>query len=209
MENLKYYNLLSKTPQEARKDIQAGRLKGMTDINPMWRIKMLTETFGMCGIGWKYVITSKRLESGCKGQISAFVDIDLFVCVDGKWSDAIQGTGGSSFVTDEKNGLYQSDECFKMALTDAISISCKALGMSADIYYHKDYSKYNQPKEQPTTSSNNYTATDITNAEIMLKTAITIEDLQAKYLSLSVEMRKLTSKFVTDLKVKLTPKTTA
>lgn len=145
MENLKYYNLLSITPKEARKDIQAGRLKGMTDINPMWRIKKLTETFGMCGIGWKYVITSKRLETGCKGQISAFVDIDLFVKVEDKWSDAIQGTGGASFVTEEKNGLYQSDECFKMALTDAIGIACKALGMSADIYFNKDYSKYSQP----------------------------------------------------------------
>jgi len=92
-----YYSLFSKTPPEARKEIQAGRLKGMTDINPMWRIKRLTEVWGMCGIGWKYVITNKQLEEGCKGQISAFVDIDLFVKVDGAWSDAIQGTGGGIF----------------------------------------------------------------------------------------------------------------
>lgn len=146
--NLEIYEKLCITPKEARKEIQAGRLKGMTDINPMWRIKSLTETFGVCGFGWKYVITSKRLETGCKGQISAFVDIDLFVKIDDKWSEAIQGTGGASFVTDEKNGLYQSDECFKMALTDAIGIACKALGMSADIYFNKDYSKYSQPKEE-------------------------------------------------------------
>lgn len=142
MTNIEIYEQLSKTPPEARKEIQAGRLKGMTDINPMWRIKRLTEIFGVCGIGWKYVITSKKLELGCKGQISAFVDIDLFIKVDGQWSDAIQGTGGSLFVTEEKNGLYQSDECFKMALTDAISVSCKALGMSADIYFAKDKTKY-------------------------------------------------------------------
>ena len=149
MENLKYYNLFSTTPHEARKDIQAGRLKGMTDINPMWRIKKLTEVFGMCGIGWKYIVTSKRLENGCKGQISAFVDIDLFINVDGKWSDAIPGTGGASFVTDEKNGLYQSDECFKMAFTDALGISCKALGMSSDIYFSKDRTKYSNVEEAP------------------------------------------------------------
>ena len=153
IDNMRIYNLLSTTPQEARKEIAAGRLKGMTDINPMWRIKKLTETFGICGIGWKYVITSKRLENGCKGQISAFVDIDLFVKVDGVWSDAIQGTGGSSFVADEKSGLYQSDECFKMALTDAISVSCKALGMSSDIYFGKDRTKYDNepiPTQLPT-----------------------------------------------------------
>jgi len=68
-----------------------------------------------------------------------------------------------------------------------------------------------QPKkevtEQVTTASNNYTANEITNAETMLKTATTIEDLQTKYLSLTVEMRKYTLKVKDELKVKLTPKT--
>lgn len=142
MTNLSIYDKLKTTPQEAIKTIGAGRLSGMSDINPMWRIKMLTESFGPCGFGWKYVITSKRLETGCKDQISAFIDIDLFVKVNDVWSDAIPGMGGSSFVTLEKNGLYQSDECFKMALTDAIGVACKALGMSADIYFSKDKTKY-------------------------------------------------------------------
>ncbi len=88
MENLKIYSQVSQTPTEARKDIQAGRLKGMTDINPMWRIKKLTEVFGVCGFGWKYIITSKRLESGADGQISGFVDIDLFVKIEDKISSA-------------------------------------------------------------------------------------------------------------------------
>ena len=79
MENLSIYNKLSVTPPEARKEIVAGRLKGFTDINPMWRIKCLTENFGVCGFGRKYVITDKRLDQGCKGQVSAFVDINLFV----------------------------------------------------------------------------------------------------------------------------------
>lgn len=159
MNNLSIYQKLSVTPQEARKEIGAGRLKGMTDINPMWRIKMLTEIFGICGIGWKYVITSKRLERGCNDQISAFVDVDLFIKLDGQWSDAIQGTGGASFVANEKNGLHQNDECFKMALTDALGIACKALGMSADIYFAKDRSKYdvpNEPKEQVKPNDNKF-----------------------------------------------------
>ena len=54
MDNLKYYNMGREVPQEAKKNIGGGRLKGMTDINPMWRIKKLTEMFGVCGIGWKY-----------------------------------------------------------------------------------------------------------------------------------------------------------
>ena len=145
MENLAIYNAVRSVPDSAKRQIGAGRLKGKTDINPMWRLKTLTEQFGPCGIGWKYVITDKRLEQGANGEMSAFLDIDLFVKVDGAWSEAIPGTGGSAFVAREKGGLYTSDECFKMALTDAISVACKALGFGADVYWEADRSKYDKP----------------------------------------------------------------
>lgn len=148
MENLGIYESVRQVPQSAQREIQAGRLKGKTDINPMWRIKVLTEQFGPCGIGWKYTITDKRLENGANNEVSAFVDIDLFIKVDGEWSDAIPGTGGSAFVASERNGLYTSDECFKMALTDAISVACKALGFGADVYWAKDATKYTQRPER-------------------------------------------------------------
>lgn len=140
--NLKIYNSVRTVPENAKKQIKGGRLSGMTDINPMWRIKTLTEQFGVCGIGWKYAITDKRLEHGANGEIAAFVDIDLYIKVDGEWSEPIPGTGGSSFVAKERNGLYTSDECFKMALTDALSVACKALGFAADVYFEKDRTKY-------------------------------------------------------------------
>ena len=139
------YNAMRKPPAEIIKPIEAGNLKGKSDINPQWRVEIMTEQFGLCGIGWKYVITDKRLEQGANGEMSAFLDIDLFVKVDGAWSEAIPGTGGSAFVAREKGGLYTSDECFKMALTDAISVACKALGFGADVYWEADRSKYDKP----------------------------------------------------------------
>lgn len=148
MDNLTIYNEVRSVPDSAKRRIEAGRLKGKTDINPMWRIKALTEKFGPCGFGWKYVITDKRLEQGANGEVAAFLDIDLFVKADGVWSDAIPGTGGSAFVAKEKNGLYTSDECFKMALTDAISVACKALGFGADVYWDADKSKYDKPESK-------------------------------------------------------------
>ena len=152
MENLKIYNAVRVVPAEALKPIGGGRLKGMTDINPMWRIKTLTEQFGVCGVGWKYEIVEKRLDKGAGDEIAAFVDINLYIKTNGEWSDAIPGTGGSMFVSKEKNGLYTSDECFKMALTDAISVSCKALGFGADVYWGKDNTKYSQHKDKPPTT---------------------------------------------------------
>jgi uncharacterized protein (DUF3820 family) len=149
MENMELFRLFEKTADEAKKPIEAGRLKGFTDINPMWRFKRLTEVFGPVGIGWKYVITDKQIIPGADGVVSAFVDILLFYKYGGEWSEGIPGTGGSSFVAKESKGLYTSDECFKMALSDAIGTACKALGMSADIYFSKDRSKYTAVQEAP------------------------------------------------------------
>ena len=148
MSNLDLWEKVRNVPETAIKQINGGRLKGMSDINPAWRLKTLTEQFGPCGIGWKYVITEKRLETGANEEISAFVDIDLFIKHDGEWSEAIPGTGGSSFIAKERNGLYTSDECFKMALTDAISVACKALGFGADIYWNKDETKYSKASQE-------------------------------------------------------------
>jgi hypothetical protein len=151
MDNLAIYNKVRKVPQEAQKPIKGGRLKGMTDINPMWRIKTITEQFGPVGQGWYYEIIEKRIEEGGNNEKVAFVDINLFVKFGDEWSKPIVGTGGSSFVAKEKSGFFTSDECFKMALTDAISVACKALGVGADVYFEKDRSKYDVNK-QPQTS---------------------------------------------------------
>jgi len=152
MDNLTIYNATRKPPQNALKTIKGGRLSGYTDINPMWRIKALTEQFGPCGIGWKYIITKQWLEEGANGEIAAFTNIDLYIKWNGEWSEAIPGTGGSAFVTKERSGLYTSDECFKMALTDAISVACKSLGMAADIYWESDRTKYDTQEKQSNTA---------------------------------------------------------
>lgn len=130
------YNRLRSVPREALKSIGAGRLKGMSDVNPMWRIQCLTSAFGPCGFGWRYEITKQWVEA-YGSEVKAFCNINLFVKVDGEWSEAIPGTGGSSAVTMERNGAYVSDECYKMALTDALSVAMKALGVAADVYFEK------------------------------------------------------------------------
>lgn len=163
MGNLDLYNKLKVVPAEAIKPIQNGRLKGKSDINPMWRIKTMTEHFGVCGIGWKYVITKQWTET-YGTETKAYCNIDLFVKVDGQWSDAIQGTGGSSEVTMERNGSYVSDECYKMALTDALSVAMKALGVGADIYFEKgkstmDYSSKYDMQENLTKTQQQETKT--------------------------------------------------
>jgi len=141
LDNLEIYNKYREVPAEAKKRISGGRMNGKTDINPMWRLKSLTEQFGPCGIGWYYKVINKWIEP-YGDEIAAFVDIELYVKVDGEWSMPIVGTGGSMFVAKEKSGIHVSDECYKMATTDAISVACKQLGFGADVYWEADKSKY-------------------------------------------------------------------
>ena len=134
--NLSIFNKVRKVPDNALKQINAGRLKGMSDVNPVWRILAMTDTFGICGIGWKYEITKQWTET-YGNEIKGFCNINMFIKVDGEWSDAIPGTGGASFVAMERNGAYVSDEVYKMALTDALSVAMKSLGVAADVYFSK------------------------------------------------------------------------
>lgn len=165
--NLEIYNQVREVPKEALRPIQAGRLKGKSDINPMWRIKKLTELFGPCGFGWRYDIVKMWTEVGTQNETSAFVQINMFINYKGEWSAPIVGLGGSSFVTQEKNGPYVSDECYKMALTDAISVSCKALGIAADVYWNNDRTKYDSDqRKDDDKESNKNTAPLYTDSEL-------------------------------------------
>lgn len=144
MENLEIYNNVRKVPKNAQKEIKAGRLKGMTDINPQWRIEKLTEVFGPVGIGWYAEEVKREFVNGANEEVMCFVDIKLYIKNGGEWSKPIYGTGGSTFVAKESKGLYTSDEVVKMAYTDAISVACKQLGFGADVYWDKSDSKYQQ-----------------------------------------------------------------
>lgn len=152
--NLLIYEAGRSVPLEAQKAFSNGSFSG-TDINPMWRIKTLTEIFGPAGIGWYTEVLSERAET-YGDTVMAIVDINLYVKVGDEWSKPIYGTGGNLLVQVTKSGARPSDEGYKKAYTDALSIACKALGIGADIWYSKDptskYSdKYVEVKATPVT----------------------------------------------------------
>lgn len=176
------YAQVAEVPAEAKKEITAGRLKGFTDINPMWRIKRLTEVFGACGIGWYTEIRNKWLETGSNGEITANVEIALYVKHNDEWSKPIVGIGGSTFVAKQREGLYTSDECYKMAYTDAISVACKALGVGANVYYAKDRTKYTTAAPAPAPApAQPKPRKRITEATIDMKADTLCEYYYAKY----------------------------
>lgn len=137
--NLTIYEKVRQVPEAAKTSFNNGRFKG-TNINSMWRIKVLTETFGACGQGWYIDNVEQRWERLDEKNVIAIVNLELFVKYpSGEWSKPIYGTGGNVLVQNGK----PSDEGYKMAYTDAISVACKALGIGADVYFDRDVdSKY-------------------------------------------------------------------
>lgn len=149
MDNMRYYEKCRSVPQDALKSFNNGRFSG-TDINPMWRIKKLTEMFGPCGIGWYTEVTRQEVVSADEGNMMVFVDLNLYVKEGDQWSKPIFGTGGNTLKVKGKS----DDEGYKKAYTDAMSIACKALGIGADVWYANDTtSKYSDKYTDATTGS--------------------------------------------------------
>ena len=162
--NMRYYEQSRAVPAEAKKQFNNGRFSG-TDINPMWRIKKLTEMFGPAGIGWYVDEVEERWERLDDASVIAIVNLKLYVKENGEWSKPIYGTGGNMVYSKGK----PSDEGYKMAYTDALSVACKALGIGADVYYEKDKTKYTTATPDVTTqkpTANHAQTAPVTTADV-------------------------------------------
>jgi len=152
--NMRIWNKVEKPPAEVLEEIAGGHMKGKTSINPMWRLQALTEQFGPCGVGWKIIIDRLWDVPGPEGQAFAFAQIRLYIREkEGEWGEPIPGVGGSLLVAKQyvkgtkDTRLYMNDDAFKMACTDALSVSCKDLGFGAAVHYDQwDGKNY---KERP------------------------------------------------------------
>jgi hypothetical protein len=177
------YKKLSTPPPDALKTIQAGRLKGKSDINPQWRYEIMTSVFGVCGIGWKYEVINREFVSGANGEIAVFVDILLYVKVDDKWSEPIPANGGSMFIAKERNGMFTSDEAVKMATTDALGTAMKMIGVAADVYRGKKndappQTKHDEDRTPKHIKKRNMTDEEFKNAVSSLKAGKSMKQLK-------------------------------
>lgn len=175
MENLQYYNRMKSVPTERLKKIWAWRLKGMSDINPQWRIEKLTETFWPCGIGWK-VSDVKYDYKELWDEIVCNCTLNLHIKHEWEWSDGIFWVWGSRFATNEKNWVYVSDEAQKMAFTDAISVAGKMLWLASDVYMWLSDSKYSAQSDTQWVTEKRWP----TNADLLLealRNAQSVEEL--------------------------------
>jgi len=170
--NMKYWEKVSEVPKNMLREIKAGRLKGKSDINPAWRMEAMTSVLGPCGLGWKYTVDKIWTDPGPEGSVMVFVQISLCIACNERWSAPIPGIGGSHLISKEKSGLHGNDEGYKMALTDALSVAMKAIGVGAKVYQGLwDGSKYNIVPPSPGNPSSATTTADKTDSPAALELA--------------------------------------
>lgn len=143
------YNAVKTVPQSALKIIDFGKLKGKYDISPQWRWEILTEVYGMCGIGWYFdIVDTKEVLVEATGETMLYVKVNLYIKDGNEWSKPIPGYGGDFLIQKDKNGYHGNDEAFKMAVTDALGTAAKMIGVGADVYRGLQDTKINAAAEK-------------------------------------------------------------
>ncbi|NNP72098.1 hypothetical protein A7P53_06420 [Acinetobacter defluvii] len=141
--NLKIWNDVKQTPTNFLKKIEFGYLKGKSDINPQWRLMAMTQAFGPVGHGWTYRIVRTWSETAPSGSVMCFAEVAVKTKFEGAWGEEFSGVGGSEIVELAKGQLKANDEGYKKAVTDALGVAFKAIGVAADVYLgNYDGSKY-------------------------------------------------------------------
>lgn len=149
MSNLNIWNQVKQPPSSFLKRIDFGYLKGKSDINPQWRLMAMTQAFGPVGHGWNYRITDKWTEKAPCGTVMAFAEVAVKTKLNGEWGEEFYGVGGSQIVEVAKGQLKPNDEGFKMAVTDALGVAFKSVGIAADVYFgNYDGSKYTKTTDE-------------------------------------------------------------
>lgn len=143
------YNAVKTVPQSALKVIDFGKLKGKYDISPQWRWEILTEVYGMCGVGWYFdIVDTKQVLVEATGETMLYVKVNLYIKDGNEWSNPIPGYGGDFLIYKDKNGYHGNDEAFKMAVTDALGTAAKMIGVGADVYRGLQDTKINAAAEK-------------------------------------------------------------
>jgi hypothetical protein len=140
------WNALEPTDPKYTKNFKKG-FSG-TAINPTYGMKKLTEVFGACGVGWGDEIIESRFDEGAwfnerdRETIHTIILKLWFYNGEGEKASVI-GVGTTTFIGQNKHGVFTDEEYFKKTMTDALSNASKKLGLSADIFMGLyDDSKY-------------------------------------------------------------------
>lgn len=131
MSNTEIWDALGKTdPAHTKKFSRAGGFKG-TATKPIWVYRRLTEQFGPVGEGWGHSKPAYDVVNGADNEVLVYCTVE---CWHGSRENSFYGVGGDKVVAKRGQGLFNNDEAFKSAFTDAVMNAFKSVGVAADVH---------------------------------------------------------------------------
>ena len=131
-QNLRHWDVLSRTDPRHTKPFQrAGGFRG-TATKPIWIEMRLTEHFGPCGIGWGCDAPQFNLVPAGE-ELLVFCTLRCWY-MDGEARAEVYGVGGDKVLVKQQSGLRSDDEAYKKAFTDALGNAFKHVGSNADVH---------------------------------------------------------------------------
>lgn len=148
--NMRIWTKVCKTdPRFTRPFIRNG--KTFHDVNPQYRLQVLTELFGPAGMEWGWTISERWIDTWGSVQC-AYVRLAIwYVDENGTRCETPEQIGGT--IVGEN-----PDEIWKMSITDAVGKCCAMLGISADVYLGVFDSKYRREMDEKTQPSPHFAA---------------------------------------------------
>lgn len=173
--NLALWDRLRRTDPRATKPFtRSGGFRG-TQIDPTWRMQMMTEVFGPVGEGWGYEIFGKPkvvekmvfigvrvwyIKPGDEPEDrTPDLFVDRYTPRNARWT-GVQYGGTELLRTNRSGTATPNDEAFKMAVTDGLGKCLVQLGLAADVHmgqfddakYRDELDAYYAKKDDPSMS---------------------------------------------------------
>lgn len=131
MSNTRLWDTLGKTdPEQTKKFSRSGGFKG-TAVKPMWVYHRLTEQFGPVGMGWGHNKPDYQVVPGADGEVLVYCTVE---CWHTDRTNTFYGVGGDKVVAKQSSRMFNDDEAFKKAFTDAVMNAFKSVGVAADVH---------------------------------------------------------------------------
>lgn len=163
------WDRLMPTDPKYTKAFDRGGFKG-TATNATYIVRKLTEEFGPCGTGWRFVLDDEQIVEGhtlnpdngdkaklhiVRGHLEYRRYTPDAIAVDDPWFATSPQFGQTMLVGRNKNGLFMDEEAPKKSITDCISKCAVLLGIAADVHLGLfDDNKYvNQRKQEEAAES--------------------------------------------------------
>ncbi len=140
-DNLQFWKDVSTPDPKYTKNFnRGGGFKG-TATNTQYQVMKATEMFGMNGAGWGYEITKEEYVTGgplrAGGNVIVHVVRGFVWYIDPGSGERLQTSeqyGQTTFVGENKNGVFTDEEAPKKSTTDMLLKCLSLLGFSADIF---------------------------------------------------------------------------